>query len=229
MQRWKAAVLFFAFLLPAGYSPASETLPDHQISEWTLGENVNGEPITPALYSGKVVLLTYWGVRSEPSIKALATLAALDKKNRSEGLVTIAAEIQKAERSEIPAIIRREQVTYPVVLGIEGPEIGGAGLPKSLLFDITGKLVFSGHPKAPGLEAALKKALLTRSRQQILGGGDPGAVGGERDWSLTDGSKIRASLIETIGDSVKLRLPGGRVVTKKMTELSQKEQRRLAK
>ncbi|MDB4673657.1 TlpA family protein disulfide reductase [Verrucomicrobiales bacterium] len=228
MQRWKVAVLFFALLFPAGHSPASDTLPDHHISQWKLGENVNGEPITPALYSGKVVLLTYWGIRSEPSIEALATLAALDKKNRAEGLVTIAAEIQKAERGEVLAIIGREQVTYPVVLGSEGPEIGGAGLPKSLLFDITGKLVFSGHPKAPGLEAALKKSLLSRSRQQILGGGDPGASGAEREWSLADGSKITASLIKSSENSVKLRLPGGRVVTKKMAELSQKEQRRLA-
>ncbi len=223
-----ALLLFFAPLLPMGRLSAAEALPDHHVSQWKLGENLTGSPITPEFLSGKVTLLTHWGTRSEPSIKALATLSALDKKHRAAGLVTIAAEVQESERSTILELIEQEQLTYPVVLGSEGPKMGGAGLPKSFLFDVAGKLVFSGHPQAPGLQAALKNALRTRARQQIAVGGDTGAPSNESVWTLADGKEITASLIKTDGDKVKLRLPGGRVVTKKIAELSQKDQRRLA-
>ena len=226
MPLWKAT-LILAFLFTAHIS-ASEKLPDRHISQWELGENINGEPITPELLSGKVALLTHWGIRSEPSLDALTTLAALDKKHRASGLVTIAAEVQETDRAAVLEVIKQKQLTYPVLLGSKGPESDGKGVPKSYLFDTTGKLVFVGHPNAPGLQSALNTALLTRSREQIAAGIDAGAPDTERTWTLADGSQITASMIEKREDSVKLRLPGGRVLTKKIAELSQKEQRRLA-
>jgi hypothetical protein len=55
------AIICCAALSIAGM--AQDTVPDHSLSEFTLGELVSGNEVDFSTLQGKVVTIEYWGTR----------------------------------------------------------------------------------------------------------------------------------------------------------------------
>jgi peroxiredoxin len=91
---------------------------------------------------GKVVLVSFWATWCPPCRKEMPDLEALYKRFAAKGLVILA--ISDEEDAKVRRFIAAQKYSYPILL-----DPGGAinkrfliqGIPKSLVYDRTGKLV----------------------------------------------------------------------------------------
>lgn len=131
---------------------------DAKLSEFTFGKTLLGDQPTEASLKGKVVVIEYWGVYCPPCIAAMPHLAKLDKKYRDKGLVIIGAESQGSPLESIKKITDKAKVKFAITEGVNGP-VAVRGIPKALIFDTTGKLIFNGHPEDKNFDSTIKNAL----------------------------------------------------------------------
>jgi len=107
------------------------TLSDLQGKSWTLRE-----------LQGKVALVNFWATWCPPCRKEMPDLQALYDQFKGQGFVVLA--ISDEDESKVRPFIADKNITYPVLLDPEGKvgtlfQIGG--IPKSFVYDRTGKLV----------------------------------------------------------------------------------------
>jgi peroxiredoxin len=110
---------------------ADFTLSDLQGKSWTLRE-----------LQGKVVLVNFWATWCPPCRKEMPDLNALYGQFKDQGFVVLA--ISDEDASKVKVFIADKNITYPVLLDPEGKvatlfQVGG--IPKSFVYDRTGKLV----------------------------------------------------------------------------------------
>ena len=77
---------------------------------------------------------------------------------KKKGLVVVAPEVQGSSPDAIAKIVDEGKIEYTVTQGMRGPSLG-RGIPHMAVFDVHGKLVFSGHPMDPEAEKSIKAAL----------------------------------------------------------------------
>src|SRR2546430_8552457 len=110
---------------------ADFTLTDLQGKSWTLRE-----------LRGKVVLVNFWATWCPPCRKEMPDLDALYTKFKDQGLVILAVDDEDA--GKVKPFLTERPVTYPILLD-PGRKINDLfhidGIPKSFVYDRTGKLV----------------------------------------------------------------------------------------
>ena len=159
----KSAICLLAIaLLPATLSAKDKetkaALPSASLTDVKWGQPVNAVPFNQAELKGKVVVVEEWGVNCAPCIASLPDLAKMAKSGEKKGLVVVGLERQNSPKEEILKVLKSARVEYPVMSGGSAPGNTG-GIPHACVFDITGKLVFSGSPHDEDFERAVKKAL----------------------------------------------------------------------
>lgn len=159
----KKIALLLAFIVTPLLSPAKEkdakpTLPDATLSNVQWGTQVNTAEFKKEELAGKVVVVEEWGVNCPPCIASLPHLAKLAKSNDQKGLVVVGLERQGSTKEAILKVLKTARVEYPVMSGGSAPGNTG-GIPHAVVFDVTGKLIFSGHPMDKDFERIVKKAL----------------------------------------------------------------------
>jgi len=91
---------------------------------------------------GKVVLVNFWATWCPPCRKEMPDLEALYEQFAAQGLVILG--ISDEEAAKVEPFIRERKVTFPVLLD-PGRKVNEAfvveGIPKSFVYDRTGKLV----------------------------------------------------------------------------------------
>jgi len=91
---------------------------------------------------GKVVLVNFWATWCPPCRKEMPDLDALFNKFKDEGLVVLAISDEESEK--VKPFIAEKKISYPVLLD-PGRAVNEAfiveGIPKSFVYDRTGKLV----------------------------------------------------------------------------------------
>lgn len=162
---------------------------------------------------------------------------ALHKKNEDKGLVLIGLHSQQATDEEVQAVVKKNKVKFPITKGGGGPSKGN-GIPHTIVFDVSGKLVFEGHPGEPDFEKAVKKALkeVTTAGAPASGltpkpgtapatppstkpAGKPAALIPERAWTNTDGKVMMAALVSVDGDNARFKKKDGTVFTYPISKL----------
>ncbi len=156
--------LFGIALLPvAAYAKEKEketkaALPSASLTDVKWGQPVNDAPFNQAELTGKVVVVEEWGVNCPPCIASLPDLAKMAKSGEKKGLVVVGLERQNSPKEAILKVLKSARVEYPVMSGGSAPGNTG-GIPHVCVFDITGKLVFSGSPHDEDFGRAVKKAM----------------------------------------------------------------------
>lgn len=208
--------------LHSAYSAKAED-PVHHISEWRFGKNVSGAPVVMEDTKGKVVVYEYWGVNCPPCLASLPHLAKLDKKYRDDGLMMIGAESQGSTKEQIEPILKKAAVEYTVNMGGGGPVLG-SGLPRILIFNRAGNLIFQGKPSDEDFEGTVKKAL--KESSPVPEKETPPAIKKEanlieqRSWTNSDGKTIQAAVVKADETSVTFLMANGKNVDYPLDKLS---------
>jgi len=137
---------------------AKAELPSATLSDVKWGEPVNGVAFDKGTLAGKVVVVEEWGVNCAPCIASLPGLAKMAKSGEKKGLVVVGLERQQSTKEAILKVLKDAKVAYPVMSGGSAPGNTG-GIPHACVFDVTGKLVFSGNPHDEDFERSVKKAM----------------------------------------------------------------------
>lgn len=150
-----------ALLSVTAFAKEKETkapLPTGSLTDVKWGTPVNDVPFNQAELTGKVVVVEEWGVNCPPCIASLPELAKMAKSGEKKGLVVVGLERQNSAKEDILKVLKTARVEYPVMSGGSAPGNTG-GIPHVCVFDVTGKLVFSGSPHDEDFERAVKKAM----------------------------------------------------------------------
>ena len=158
-------------------------------------------------------------------------LVQMDKRYRKKGLVIIGAEVQGSDDAAIKKITDDHKVEFTVTKGVQGPSTG-SGIPRTVVFDATGKAVFAGHPADDKFERAVKDAL----RELKKSGGAPTEetksnfpekkqdLIAQRTWTNKEGKSIKAAVLSIDGDQVKFKLSNGKTANYEIANLSEEDQ-----
>ncbi len=133
-------------------------LPPLEASGWLNAE----PPLAEGDLRGQVVLVDYWASWCGPCRAAMPGVVELHNKYRGEGLVVVGFTPEGAEEREVfeTYVNGVEGMDWPIAYGA-GMAIDAMGitrLPTLVLYDRTGKSVWSGHSH-DGLEEAVVAAL----------------------------------------------------------------------
>ena len=150
-------------------------------------------------------------------------LVQMDKKLRKKGLVIIGAESQGSSDAQIKKITDNAKVEFTITKGVQGP-VSVRGIPVALIFDVSGKMIYKGHPSDPAFDKTIKKAL-KNVRLNRTATKSTAPIVAQRKWTNTDGKKIIASITAINGEEVTFRLHNLKVVKYQLSKLSDADQR----
>lgn len=128
---------------------------------FTLKGN-NGKSVSLSDYSGKVVLLDFWGTFCMPCVAALPELQAMHAKYGSRGFAVIGVTVDD-RMAMVEKATSRAKVTYPIAQAT--PAVWSAyrvnALPSMVLVGRDGRIVkrFGGEADRAAMIATIEKAL----------------------------------------------------------------------
>lgn len=160
MKTWIYAlsIAFLSALAIAEEKETAPTLPNASLADVKWGTVVNDVPFNKDELAGKVVVAVEWGTKCSRCRGSLPDIAKLAKSGEKKGLVVVGFERQNSSKEEILKVLKSTGVEFPAMTGANAP--GGTGkLPIASVFDVTGKLVFTGNPNDKEFDSAVKAAL----------------------------------------------------------------------
>lgn len=106
------------------------------------------------------LLIDFWASWCTPCIVALPDLIKKADKLKSQGIIVVgintenaktAARFKQQYKIGFPWVVDTSEQTYGKMLSVDT-------IPRAVLIDREGKILYSGHPQSPDLVAALEKA-----------------------------------------------------------------------
>ena len=202
----------------AAFSQGAEKS-NHKISEWKLGKVLSGTKVTNDDMIGKVVVIDYWGAICPRCLALVPDLVKLDELHRENGLLIIGAESQGHPEGKILAVVKKHKIGYTITTGASGP-IELTGIPHAFVFDVEGKLVFSGNPNEGKFDRTIKKALEDVVKKEEGETAVTANLFETRMWTNADGNQLKAAVKDASEENVTFLMFDGKVVTYPMVKLS---------
>ena len=160
MKNLKMGALFIALLLlPLPYSQA-------YAGEWSL-KDIEGVKFKLADQKGKWVVVNFWAPWCPPCIAELPELNSLQQQHQDVLVIGIA--LQYHTKQEVLDMVKKLSVSYPIVMGDEdiAADFGGlVGLPTSLLYSPTGKLI--GRHDGPVTQIDIEQSMAQKPESVSL-------------------------------------------------------------
>lgn len=132
----RAALFLTIALLPGQVRPE---LPAPML---TL-EDLRGRTVRLESFRGKVVLLNFWATWCPPCRAEIPDLVALQNEHGAKGLQVVGVTCPPYTRATVVKFVKREKVTYPILLGTKGLAARLTGtevLPTTLVIDRDGRV-----------------------------------------------------------------------------------------
>jgi len=133
---------------------------------WSL-KDVEGVKFKLADQKGKWVVVNFWAPWCPPCIEELPELNSLQQQHQD--VLVIGVALQYHNKQEVMDTVKKLSVSYPIVMGDEdiAADFGGlAGLPTSLLYSPTGKLI--GRHDGPVSQADIEQVMAQKPESATL-------------------------------------------------------------
>lgn len=152
----------------------------------------------------------------------------MDKRYKRKGLVIIAEEVSGGSQEDIEEIAKDKRAKFAMTKG-STRVAGGGGIPRAVVFNPAGELVFNGDPREDDFERTVKKALrdvgkVAVEEEESTTSTDSKYLVPSRAWKNSQGKKITATAVAVEGDEVTFLLPNGKTVNYPLEKLSQADQ-----
>jgi len=149
--------LLLVMLMVIPLLSADKTVKDFKLTDTT------GKEITLSDYKGKVILVNFWATWCGPCIREMPDLEKLHQSYREKGVVVLGLTVASKEK-DIPAVITKTGVSYPVLLSADqvASHFGSFNsIPQTFILDKSGQIVaqISGSTTFAEFEAEIKKHL----------------------------------------------------------------------
>lgn len=119
--------------------------------------------VDPKNYKDKVLVLKFWASWCGPCVKATPHIRDIEAKNRGKDFALVGVSLD-SNRSKLTEFTEDNLMSWPQHHPQQGwdaevlKKYGVQGIPHAVVFDKSGKQVYSGDPRAPEFEAAINQA-----------------------------------------------------------------------
>ncbi len=137
--------------------PPGELAPPPEVGQ-TLelaGTKVDGQPLDPAAYHGKVTLVSFWATWCQPCVAELPELKSLYHDLHEHGFEVVGVSLDEAD-TDLKSFVRNQSIPWsvlhgatPETAGMHHPlarRLGVSSVPRSFLLDGEGKIVAIDPP-----------------------------------------------------------------------------------
>ena len=154
-DRTEESAKFLAFLnaAPAASSPANAVAAAPAALEGGPFKTLEGAPLDPAAWKGKVVVLNYWATWCIPCRQEIPEFNKMSKELSAKGVQVVGINMDEEGAAAVTPFLKQVPMNYTVGLGTGAL----AQLPVTLILDREGKTVkrFDGFAKPEEIRAAL--------------------------------------------------------------------------
>jgi hypothetical protein len=156
-------------------------------------------------------------------------LVQMDKKLSKKGLVIIAPEVQGSSNEDIKEVLEENKAEYTVTKGVTGPRLI-QGIPSSVVFDVSGKLAYIGHPSDPNTEKTIKSLLKNATPDEDSDSASSGLTArkpdlvANRKWTNAEGKEMEAALVDLTGTTGHFKFANGQKFDYDISKLSEADQ-----
>lgn len=200
------------------------------LSQFTFGKTISGDPVTAESLKGKPVVVEFWGIHCGPCLAAMPMLNALAKRHESKGLKVIGAHSQAATEEEILKTVKTSKIKFPVTEGANSP-LNFNGIPHSAVFSADGTMLFEGSPHDKDFERAVRDAVKTATPGKddetpptTSSTVKPTTLVAERTWTNADGKPMAATLVKVENGQGTFRRKNGSTFVYPIEKLSTSDQ-----
>jgi thiol:disulfide interchange protein len=162
----KDPAVFLAFLQkgaappPAAAEPGTSGSPNGP--DLPGATTLEGKPLDPATFAGKVAVVNFWATWCVPCIQEIPGFNRLHKEHAARNVVFLGVSMDEEGAARVEPFLKKHPIDYPVALGGEAisKQYRLDQLPVTVVFDRAGRQVrrFEGFTPEPELNAALREA-----------------------------------------------------------------------
>lgn len=132
--------------------------------QFALKNVVDGVEVDSQVFSGKVLLISFFATWCPPCIEEIPTFIELQNSYGEKGFSVVALSVDQGGPSVVAKLVEKKQINYPVLMADNETmeSFGGVyGVPVSFLVNMEGNVV----KKYPGY---VPKSILTKDIMSVL-------------------------------------------------------------
>jgi thiol-disulfide isomerase/thioredoxin len=135
-----------------------------QMPPFLLKSVVNGESVDSQIFTGKVLLISFFATWCPPCIEEIPTFIDLQNRYNKDGFSVVALSVDQEGAAAVARLVHKKKINYPVLMADSETmeNFGGVyGIPVSFLVNKEGNVV----KKYPGY---VPESILTKDILSIL-------------------------------------------------------------